>query len=102
VGLEIVCVERKGQKAQHRHVRVVGIEVNGTVIRFSVKTVRKIIKQGSVEFFCADPSGERRRVRRYKCRCGVKTIRTGDDDVADGALSSLSHCGSEPKRVSPA
>jgi len=91
--LEIVCVERKGKKPKHRHITVVGVAVNKTVIRFSVKTIRRIVKEGTVEFYCLDPNGEKIRVRRYKCHCGVKTIRTGSDGVTDGYLSRLPTCG---------
>jgi hypothetical protein len=38
------------------------------------------------------PDGEQVAVRRYKCRCGVKTIRTAPDDVTDGYLSALPRC----------
>jgi hypothetical protein len=92
MGLEVVCVERKGKKSKHRHVSAVGVDTTGAVIRFSVQTVRKIIKEGSVDFYVVGPSGERASVRRYKCRCGVKTIRTGADDVTDGYLSALPTC----------
>jgi hypothetical protein len=90
--LEIVCVERKGKKPKHRHVAAVGLAVNKTVIRFSVKTVRKIIKEGTVDFYCLGPDGEKVPVRRHKCRCGVKTIGIGAGDVADGHLFRLPTC----------
>jgi hypothetical protein len=92
MGLEIVCVERKGKKPGHRHVTAIGVDTTKVVIRFSVKTVRRIIKEGTVDFYCVGPDGEQVAVRRFKCGCGVKTIRTDTDDVADGYLSALPIC----------
>lgn len=92
MALQIVCVERKGKKPNHRHVSAIGVNTSQVVIRFSVKAVRRIIKKGTVDFYCVGPDGTEMRVRRYKCRCGAKTIRTLADDVNDGYLSWLPSC----------
>jgi trans-aconitate methyltransferase len=92
MGLQVVCVDRKGKQAGHRHVSAVGVSTSEVVIRFSVKTVRRILKRGTVDFYCIGPDGSRVSLRRYKCRCGAKTVRTGDDDLADGVLSELPTC----------
>jgi hypothetical protein len=94
MGLEIVCVERKGKKAGHRHVTVIGVDTTKVVIRFSVKTVRRIIKEGTVDFFYTGPDGLPVAVRRYKCRCGAKTIRAVRGPEIDGELSQLASCSS--------
>jgi hypothetical protein len=91
VALEIVCVQRKG-KGDHRHVTTVGVRTNEVVIRFSVKTVRKTLKRRTVEFHCVGPDGDSVPVRRFRCECGAKTIRTTRDDVRDGYLSNLPTC----------
>jgi hypothetical protein len=91
VPLEIVCVQRKG-KGEHRHVITVGVRTPEVVIRFSVKTVRKIIKRRALEFYCVGGDGEKVPVRRFRCICGVKTVRTVGDDIHDGYLSALPTC----------
>ena len=93
MALEIISVRLKGKKPKHRHVTTVGLMVNNTVIRFSVKTVRKIITEGTVEFYCLTPDGKQVPVRRYKCRCGAKTIHTNAGDAAGDLLSRLPICG---------
>jgi hypothetical protein len=89
--LEIVCVQRKG-KGDHRHVTTVGVRTPEVVIRFSVKTVRKIIKRSALDFYCIGHDGEPVPVRRFRCTCGAKTIKTVRDDVHDGYLSALPTC----------
>ena len=90
--LQVVCVDRSGKSRDHRHVVAVGITTGNTILRFSVKTVRQLIKKGTVVFYCIDPTGNRVEVRRFKCSCGQKTIQTVRDDLHDGALSALSSC----------
>jgi hypothetical protein len=92
VPLQIVCVERSGRSQRHRHVTIVGVATGNTFLRFSVKTVRQLIKKGTVDFYCVNVVGDPVQVRRFRCSCGRKTIRTRRDDVADGALSVLSIC----------
>jgi len=92
MGLEIVCVERKGRDPGHRHVSAVGVSTSQVIIRFSVKTVRKTIKRGTVDFYCTGPNGARIAVRRFTCPCGARTIRTLHDDLHDGVLSALPTC----------
>jgi hypothetical protein len=94
VGLQIVCVERKGKKPGHHHVTAIGVDTSQVIIRFSVKTVRRILKRGTVDFYALGGEGEPVRVRRFTCRCGAKTIRTGRDDTTDGVLSLLPACPS--------
>ncbi len=92
VPLQIVCAERSGKDARHRHIDAVGIATGNTIIRFHVKTVRQLIKKGTVSFFCLGPNAENVKVRRYKCACGRKTIRTIPDDITDQVLSALPTC----------
>ena len=87
----MVCVERAG-KGAHRHVTTVGVSAGNTIIRFPVKTVRRLIKRGDVAFYALNAAGKKVRVRRFRCACGRATIRTGHDDIADGVLSALSRC----------
>jgi hypothetical protein len=89
--LEIVCVQRKG-RGEHRHVTTVGVRTPEVVIRFSVKTVRKIIKRQALEFYCIGHQGESVAVRRFRCGCGAKTIKTVGDDIRDRYLSGLPTC----------
>jgi hypothetical protein len=89
--LQVVCVQRKG-KGDHRHVTTVGVRTSEVVIRFSVKTVRKVLKRRTAEFYCVGPDGETVPVRRFRCACGAKTIRTDDGDILDGFLSALPTC----------
>ena len=98
MGLQIVCVERKGKKPGHHHVTAIGVDTSQVIIRFSVKTVRRILKRGTVDFYALGRGGEQVRVRRFTCPCGAKTIRTGRDDTTDGVLSLLPGCpsGADP------
>jgi hypothetical protein len=91
MALQIVCVQRKG-KGDHRHVATVGVRTSEVVIRFSVKTVRKVLKRRTAEFYCVGPDGASVPVRRFRCSCGAKTIRTTTDDMHDGHLSALPTC----------
>ncbi len=99
MGLQIVCVERKGPSPAHRHITAVGIDTPQVVIRFSVKTVRRVIKRQTMEFYCLDGEGKPLVVRRFRCHCGAKSIRIGDDDIADGVLSALPTCSSRADRA---
>ncbi len=91
MALQIVCVERAG-KGDHRHVVTVGVATGNTIIRFSVKTVRRLIKNGDVSFYAIGPDGRKERIRRFRCTCGRGSLRTGSDDVNDGVLSDLPSC----------
>jgi hypothetical protein len=93
VPLQIVCVEREGKDRRHRHVSMVGVVAGNTIIRFSVTTVRKLIKKGTVSFICLDANGRKVPVRRYRCDCGTKSIRTASNDQDDTTLSRLPTCG---------
>ena len=98
MGLQIVCVERSGKKADHRHITAVGVDTPQVIIRFSVKTVRKILKRRTMEFTCLDPDGNQVTVRRFRCTCGAKTLRTQPDDITDGVLSALPTCSRLARR----
>jgi hypothetical protein len=90
----VVCVDRPGDDPEHDHVyqalvRPVG---GGDGKLLPVKDIRRQIKLGANRFFSLNGEGERVRVKRYKCGCGCKTIRTGPDDIRDGNLSIKGPC----------
>jgi hypothetical protein len=90
---QILCVTTKYQDPRE-HIVSVG---TGTVTvdrTWTVKQVRKAIKRGDDHFYTVGPtSGEQAAVRRYKCACGVKTIRSDDDAVEDNNLDNLGSRG---------
>jgi hypothetical protein len=92
---QILCVTTERQDP-HEHIVNVGTgpAAGGAADRmWTVKVVRKAIKAGTDSFYTVGPeSGERADVRRYKCGCGVKTIRSADDAVEDNNLDSLASC----------
>ncbi len=92
----ITCVNRSGTDPEHRHITEVGIRprTGGSGRVVPVKLVRQQIKLGVHNYFSVDASGHRVPVRRYKCVCGRKTIRTFPDDLADNNLSVKNPCAS--------
>jgi hypothetical protein len=92
MALPVVCVERAG-KGEHRHVAKVGVATGNSIIRFSVKVVRRLIKQGDVAFYVMDAEGRMHRLRRYRCPCGRGSLWAGDHHAGDGLLAELPSCG---------
>lgn len=90
---DITCVTRSGE-SDHGHITHVGVTQGGyPKIVLTVKAVRQMIKWTDVKFFSTDAKGNRVKVWRYKCDgCGVKTIRTGPDDIKDDNLSEKPAC----------
>ena len=90
----ITCVTRSGSDPEHCHITEVGIRprTGGSGRVVPVKLIRQQIKLGVHRYFSVDAAGHRVRVKRYKCVCGRKTIRTFDDDLADDNLSSKRPC----------
>lgn len=90
----ITCVNRSGTDPDHAHVTEVGIRprTGGSGKIVPVKQIRQQVKLGLHRYFAVDLAGHRVRVRRYKCICGRKTIRTTSDDIADNNLSIKKPC----------
>jgi hypothetical protein len=90
----VTCVNRAGSDPEHCHIIEVGIRprTGGSGRIVPVKLVRQQIKRGVHRFFSVDGSGHRVRVRRFKCTCGRKTIRTLQSDLTDGNLSLKHPC----------
>lgn len=99
----IVCVNRSGSDPKHSHITEVGIQplAGGPTQVKPVKSIRRDIKLGVNRYFSTDPSGRRVRVRRYKCDCGTKTIRTKRDDIGDNNLSVKAPCIQLPSANAP-
>ena len=90
---DVVCVTRSSSDPDHGHITKVGVTQGAyPTIILSVKAVRQMIKWTDVKFFSTDANGNRVKVWRYKCGCGVKTIRTGHDDTRDDNLSAKPSC----------
>jgi|ERR1700722_20626461 hypothetical protein len=89
------CVDRsESGDPRHRHVYQAFVRpVTGGMGRLlPVKDIRREIRLGVHHFFSEDPKGRRALVKRYKCACGFKTIRTKPDDIRDGNLSAKGPC----------
>jgi len=91
----IICVDRSGDYWEHSHITRVGVQpiTGGNRKILKVKEVRQQIKQKTNVFFSEDLAKQRVAVRRYRCKCGRGTIRTGPDDIRDNNLSTKGRCG---------
>jgi hypothetical protein len=87
---QIVCVNTE---REHRHIVSVGL---GSGEIWTVKEVRKAIKNGD-RFYTVGPQSHKiADVRRCRCRepgCDIKTIRSEADAVRDNNLDNLNPCG---------
>lgn len=91
----VKCVDRaSGGDPRHSHIYQAFVRpVTGGMGRLlPVKDIRREIKLGYHHFFSEDDQGRRAPVKRYKCKCGFKTIRTKPDDIKDSNLSSKGPC----------
>jgi len=90
----VTCVNRSGNDPKHSHIAEVGIRprTGGSGRVVPVKLVRQQIKLGVYRYFSTDATGHLVPVKRYKCACGRKTIRTHPDDLADNNLSVKRPC----------
>ena len=90
----ITCVNRSGSDPEHSHIIEVGIRprTGGSGRVVPVKQIRQQLKLGVHRYFSVDTLGNRVPVKRYKCVCGRKTIRTLSDDLADNNLSRKKPC----------
>jgi hypothetical protein len=91
----VTCVDRaSGGDPEHSHVYQAFVRpVQGGMGRLlPVKDIRREIKLGYHHFLSEDEHGQRVPVKRYKCICGIKTIRTKPDDLHDSNLSLKGPC----------
>lgn len=90
----VICVDRSGENDGHNHIyqALVRPVTGGTGRLLPVKDIRREIKLGVHHFYSADPRGNRMPVKRFKCECGRKTIRTKPDDINDDNLSRKGPC----------
>ena len=91
----VTCVDRaSGGDTEHNHIYQAFVRpVSGGMGRLlPVKGIRREIKLGYHHFLSEDERGQRIPVKRYKCQCGFKTIRTKPDDIQDGNLSLKGPC----------
>jgi len=90
----VICVDRSGDDSEHSHIYQAFVRpVTGGMGRLlPVKDIRREIKLGVHRYFSTDRDAKRVQVRRYKCACGRKTIRTEPDDLHDNNLSEKGPC----------
>ena len=91
----VVCVDRFGDaEPMHNHIyqALVRPVTGGAGRLLSVKDIRRSITFGIHRFFSVDIDGNRVQVRRYRCGCGYRTIRTNPDDIRDSNLALKGPC----------
>jgi hypothetical protein len=90
----VICVDRSAGDDGHNHIyqALVRPATGGVGRLLPVKDIRREIKLGVHRYFSTDPSENRIPVKRYKCQCGYKTIRTKPDDIHDNNLSRKGPC----------
>lgn len=89
----IVCTEQH-RPTHHNHILGVGTGDDPTraVQRWTVAEVRTAILNGT-RFYTVSPStGRIANVERFDCVCGIKTIRSTPDAIADNNLDNLRVC----------
>jgi len=86
----VVCVNRLTTSPAHRHITDVGTGTDrGWNRRWSAPEVRNAIKDGDT-FYALNPNTESMgHIEAYDCTCGLKTLRSVLDDVADSTLDTL-------------
>ena len=91
----VQCVDRvSSDDRNHGHIYQAFVRpVGGGMGRLlPVKDIRREIKLGYHHFWSEDTQGKRALVKRFKCDCGFKTIRTKPDDTQDNNLSLKGPC----------
>lgn len=91
----IICTRQSApSKAGHGHILDVGIGTRADQYdyREDVSTVRMNILAGQLYYTQGKTSGKQARVERFDCWCGIKTIKSAPDAVADNNLDSLPTC----------
>ena len=89
----IVCVNRLHTSVQHAHVTDIGTTTAQGSRPWSALEVRAAISNGDRFFTVSPTTGETATVEPYDCRCGLKTVRSGPDAIADNNLAALPDCG---------
>jgi len=72
----------------HRHI----LNIGGPSGSWTVTQARNLIATGSVFETVSPSTGRRARVMPYDCHCGVKSLRSHSDAVADNNLDNLRNC----------
>jgi len=87
----IICVTTQHP---HRHIVSVGIGNHPAVTteRMTVTQVRAALDRGQVFYTLSPSSGKIAFVHKYKCSCGVLTIKSAADAVQDNNLDNLAVC----------
>jgi hypothetical protein len=92
----IVCTEQSNPSATgHGHILAVGIgnDPDAATTREEVATVRRNIAFGTDTYHTqGKTSGKIAYVELWDCSCGIKTIRSQSDAVADNNLDNLRLC----------
>ena len=91
----VQCVDRvSADDPGHSHVYQAFVRpLEGGMGRLlPVKDIRREIKLGYHHFWSEDERSKRVAVKRFKCACGFKTIRTKPDDIHDDNLSLKGPC----------
>ncbi len=89
----IVCVNRLDTSAAHCHVTDIGTTTERGSRRWSAVEMRAAISSGDHFFTVSPTTGETATVEPYDCRCGLKTVRSGPDAIADNNLAAMPDCG---------
>jgi len=90
----VICVDRSGEDTENSHIYQAFVRptTGGMGRLLPVKDIRREIKLGVHRYFSTDPDGNEVQVKRFKCSCGRKTLRTKPDDIHDSNLSAKGPC----------
>lgn len=83
----ITCV-RKSTGINHQHIVAVGIGAQ----RFTVEDIYRFIDQGHTFRTASPSSGTEAVVAKYRCACGLATLRSHSDGYWDNNLDNLPKC----------
>ncbi len=83
----ITCV-RKSTGIDHQHIVSVGIGAQ----RYTVADIYRFIDQGHTFRTASPSSGREAAVAKYRCSCGLATLRSHADGYWDNNLDNLPKC----------
>jgi len=96
----IVCVSRLDTSPEHRHVTDVGTEnARSEMRRWSAVEVRHAMRHGDLFYTISPTTNEMANVEAFDCSCGLKTIRSHTDAIADNNLAAMPACAHTQSRA---
>jgi hypothetical protein len=86
----LITCTRKSEPTAAGHQHIVGVGIGGQ--QFTVAQIYRLIDQGYAFRTVSRSSGREAAVAKYRCSCGLDTLRSHADGYWDNNLDNLPKC----------